>query len=77
MGYHVAWFYGASLILGYALFSCLPLAYVYAGFGKVESVLLVVAAINIHHFIVDAYIWRLRKDRSNRRVVESGVPVTA
>ena len=26
--------------------------------------------INIHHVIVDAYIWRLRKDTSNRVVVE-------
>jgi len=72
--YHVLWFYGACLLLGYALFYALPLAYVFAGFGKVESVLLVVAAINIHHFIVDGYIWRLKKGDSNYRVVESGAP---
>jgi len=35
---------------------------------------LVVAAINLHHFIVDGYIWRLKKGDSNYRVVESGVP---
>ncbi len=75
--YHVLWFYGACLILGYALFYCLPLAYVFAGFGKVESVLLVVAAINIHHFVVDAYIWRLGKDASNRQVIEAGLPQPA
>ena len=75
--YHVVWFYGASLLLGYGLFNCLPLAYVAAGFGRVEAVLLVVAAINVHHFLVDAYIWRLKKDAGNRRVVESGVPVPA
>lgn len=69
--YHVAWFYGASLLLAYGLFNCLPQAYIWGGFGQVESVLLVVAAINLHHFIVDAYIWRLGRGDSNRRVVES------
>jgi hypothetical protein len=72
--YHVLWFYGVSLLLGYALFNCLPLAYVFSGFGPVESVLLVVAAINIHHFIVDAYIWRLKRSDNNRRVVDGAVP---
>lgn len=69
--YHVVWFYGICLLIGYGLFNCMPLAYVWAGFGMVESVLLVAAMINIHHFIVDAYIWRLRKTDSNRTVVES------
>jgi hypothetical protein len=68
--YHTASFYGMSLILGYALFHSLPLAYVSAGFGTVESMLLVVAAINIHHFIVDAYIWRLKRDEGNRQLVD-------
>jgi hypothetical protein len=70
--YHVAWFYGACVLLGYGLFSCLPWAYVSAGFGMVESITLVVAAINIHHFIVDAYIWRLRPGDSNRQIVQAG-----
>jgi len=30
----------------------------------------VIAAINVHHFIVDAFIWRLRKD-SNYAVVSA------
>jgi hypothetical protein len=77
VAYHVAWFYGTSLLLGYGLFNCLPLAYVAVGFGHIEAVLLVVAAINVHHFLVDAYIWRLKKDAGNRRVVESGLPVPA
>lgn len=33
-----------------------PHAFVLAGFGFVESAMLVTAAINAHHFIVDAYI---------------------
>ncbi|MBP89949.1 MAG: hypothetical protein CMJ64_25115 [Planctomycetaceae bacterium] len=68
--YHVAWFYLVSFALGYGLFQCLPFAYRWIGFGMLESYLLVSAAINIHHFIVDAYIWRLRGSDSNRRIVD-------
>jgi len=67
---HALWFYGLCLGLGYVLFQVLPLGYEAAGFGWAASSTLVVAAINIHHFIVDAYIWRLKKD-PNYRVVES------
>ena len=70
--YHALRFYGLSLLLGFALFQILPQGYVLAGFGMVESVLLVVAAINIHHFVVDAFIWRLRPGTDNRRIVEAG-----
>jgi len=67
---HALWFYGLCLALGYVLFQVLPLGYEAAGFGWAASSILVIAAVNIHHFIVDAYIWRLRKD-PNYRVVES------
>lgn len=70
VAYHVVWFYLVSLALGYGLFQCLPFAYRWIGFGMLESYLLVSAAINIHHFIVDAYIWRLGGSDSNRRIVE-------
>jgi hypothetical protein len=69
--YHAVWFYGVSVALGYALFYCWPYAYVLAGFGVAESMLLVIAVINIHHFIVDRYIWRLGGDRKNYRHVSS------
>jgi hypothetical protein len=69
--WRVVWFYAACVALGYALFRALPLGYLAAGFGPVESVLLVTAAINIHHFVVDAFIWRLRPGGSNRRIVEA------
>ena len=68
--YNGLWFYGASLLLGYGLFQCLPFGYTFAGPGVVESTLLVAATVNIHHFIVDAYIWRLGQHDTNRRVVE-------
>lgn len=59
-------FYGASLALGFLLFNVWPFAYLFAGFGLAESMLLCAAVINIHHFIVDRYIWRLRKDSNNQ-----------
>lgn len=55
-------FYGTCLALGYLLFQVWPLGYTVLGFGHAESWALVIAAINIHHFIVDAFIWRLRRD---------------
>jgi len=74
--YHAARFYGMSVLLAYALFRLLPLGYVWAGFGYTESLLLVVAAINLHHFIVDGFIWRLGRGGSNRKVVDEGLPAT-
>lgn len=70
-------FYGASLALGYGLFYLLPQAFAWAGFGMVESFLMVIAAINLHHFAVDACIWRLGKGDGNRRIVERGALVAA
>ena len=59
-----AGFYAWCVALGFALFYLWPRAYVLAGFSYAQSYLLVVSVINIHHFIVDAYIWRLRRDPS-------------
>ncbi len=66
--YHAGRFYLLSLALGYGLFYCWPYAFVLTGFGLAESVLLVAAAINIHHFIVDARIWRLAPGDGNRAI---------
>jgi hypothetical protein len=67
---HASRFYAASFALGYLLFYVWPFAFLLAGFPLSESMLLCVAVINIHHFIVDRYIWRLRKDSNYRVVVE-------
>jgi len=77
--FHVVSFYLMSAGLGYALFHILPWTFSLAGFGLVESILLVGAAINIHHFTVDAFIWRLRKDKDagNSRVMSAGAPEAA
>ncbi len=61
------------MTLGYLLFQCWPYFYVWAGFGLAESMLLGIAVINIHHFVVDAYIWKLRKD-PNYEIVVSETP---
>ncbi len=70
--FHALRFYAWSLLLGYGLFECLPQAYLLAGFGVVESMLMVVATINLHHFFVDAFIWRLGSRDGNRQIVERG-----
>jgi hypothetical protein len=67
--FHALWFYGASLVLGYALFVLMPLLGKWAGFEYYDARLVVVALVNIHHFVVDAYIWRLGRGDSNRAIV--------
>jgi hypothetical protein len=73
---HVLGFYGACLALGYLLFQTLPYAYVALGFGLAESVFLVAAVINVHHFVVDAYIWRLRRDPNYGIVIGTELAAT-
>jgi len=75
--YHALHFYALSLLLGYALFQCLPLGFVGLGFGVFESVLVVTAAINVHHFVVDAFIWRFGSGDSNRTIVDLRDPARA
>ena len=47
-------FYGASVALAYGLFVLWPDAYVALGYERMLTAQLVVAVINIHHFVVDA-----------------------
>jgi hypothetical protein len=70
MSWHAGSFYVVCLVLGYILFNVWPFAYSWAGYNLQKAALLTTAAINIHHFVVDAYIWRLRKDPNYRNVVE-------
>ena len=69
--YHALWMYAACIGLGYLLFQCWPRAYMMLGYGRVESIFMVVAAVSVHHFIVDAFIWRISTDRDLARVVET------
>jgi hypothetical protein len=66
-------FYFLSLVAGYALFGCLPYAFETYGFGFAESSILVGATINIHHFIIDAFIWRSRNQQRGR--LASFIPI--
>jgi hypothetical protein len=73
--YHAAAFYLMCFPLAYLLFQVWPYVYVWAGFGLAESMILVTAVINVHHFIVDAYIWRLR--RPDTRAIVTSEAATA
>jgi hypothetical protein len=64
-------FYLLSVALGYTLFVLVPAAGVALGGAYGDSRLLAVSLVNIHHFIVDARIWRLRGGDANRRIVEA------
>jgi len=75
VSWHAVTFYVGCLALGYALFDIWPYAYAWAGYDLKRSTLLVTAAINIHHFVVDAYIWRLRRDPNYANVVEATQPL--
>jgi len=60
-GYHAITFYGMSVLLGVAMFIGLPTFYRLTGLGNEKAGLMVAAAMSIHHFVVDGYIWRSRK----------------
>jgi hypothetical protein len=62
-------FYGLSVAVSYGLWCCMPFAYQWLGLGYAQSLILVGAAINIHHFIVDAYIWSVRTDANVKKTV--------
>ncbi|MFW2405444.1 MAG: hypothetical protein ACN4GT_11810, partial [Gammaproteobacteria bacterium] len=72
--YHAAKFYGVCVLLGYVLFSVWPYVFVLMGASYAQSALLVLAMINIHHFVVDAYIWRLRVPANRVALAERAVP---
>jgi hypothetical protein len=69
--WHTATFYLPCVALGYLLFEIWPFAYVLMGFGVAESMLLAAAVINLHHFIVDAFIWKLRQAPNYKIVTEA------
>ena len=64
-------FYGACLVLGYLLFDVWPYFFTWFGFAFTESVLICLAVINIHHFVVDRGIWQIRKDPGNRQAAQT------
>jgi hypothetical protein len=57
------------LVLAYLLFEIWPYFFTLLGFSMSESTLLCVAVVNMHHFVVDRGIWRVRKDPRNQSLV--------
>lgn len=69
--WHGTTFYAASLAVGWALFFAVPSVYHVAfGFPGVECYAMMTLVINLHHFIVDGFIWR-----SPRRASEAASPL--
>ena len=66
--FHSVWFYGLSMLLGYFLFQIWPHLYMPFGFDMEAAVLMTVATVNLHHFIVDGYIWRSAKKKKQASV---------
>jgi hypothetical protein len=64
-------FYAVCLVLGYLLFQVWPWTGVALGFSYAESVIVSAAVVNIHHFLVDGYIWKLRGDGNYATVKEA------
>ena len=73
VGWHATTFYVACVVIGYVLFNLWPFAYSWAGYQLLKSAVLVTAIVNVHHFVVDAYIWRLKKDPNYANVVDQAV----
>jgi hypothetical protein len=75
--FHMAAFYAASFVLAGFLFFLVPMAYVPLGFTLAQSVLMMTVIINLHHFIVDGFIWRTKPARSAVPSPQHGVPSPA
>jgi hypothetical protein len=67
-------FYTLSLLVGYCLFVGLPTVFGVVGLGGEQTALLVAAAINIHHFVVDGYIWRSKPKGARSGVTSAVLP---
>jgi hypothetical protein len=74
---HGTAFYGFSLFVGYLLFLVAPAAYAVFGFNGLQAYAMMTMVINIHHFIVDGFIWRTRHQASQANVRVESVPIPA
>lgn len=75
--YHALTFYAACAALGYALFKLWPMAYAAVSIRFDTPVVdrRIALIINIHHFLVDGYIWKLRGDKNLTHVVDQPLAV--
>ena len=60
--WHAGSFYLISILLGLVLFLLVPAIYVLGGgFELLSTMIMVTAGINMHHFLVDGYIWKSKR----------------
>ncbi len=68
-------FYAKTLAAGAAVWTLPPIVFASSHLGSVASaeklLLLVAAAVNIHHFVLDGAIWKLRSGRVARVLIRS------
>ncbi|HTK28082.1 MAG TPA: hypothetical protein VL309_00920 [Vicinamibacterales bacterium] len=69
-------FYGFSLLVGCGLFLVAPSVFVLLGFSGVESYAMMTLVVNLHHFIVDGFVWRT-KSRAAPHEQRAGAVMTA
>lgn len=74
-----AWAYWSVLVVGgVALFIPGPWLASYAGrVDFTSSVLIVTAIVNIHHFMIDGVVWKLRDPRVTQALVDQSTPAAA
>ena len=73
--FHGLWFYALSFTLAGVLFFVIPvLTYVPLGYDAASSVLMMTVIINLHHFIVDGFIWKSGKARVQRAPSGAAAP---
>lgn len=61
---HGTAFYGFSLAVALMLFIVVPSLYAAIGFPAAESYAMTIFVINIHHFVVDGFIWKAAPKRA-------------
>jgi len=74
-----AWAYGATLVAGgIALF--LPVPWIASWFGHADftvSMIVVASIVNLHHFMIDGVVWKLRHPRVSQVLVTGAEPAAA
>lgn len=73
------WRYGTALVLGgIALFTVAPwIASAAGGADLREATLIVIALVNLHHFLLDAALWKLRDQRTAALLLGTAPPNAA
>jgi len=73
--FYITSFYALSFVLAGFLFFVVPMAYMPLGFTLSQSVLMMTVIINLHHFIVDGFIWRTKPAKPGIPASQQGVRV--